>query len=275
MEPPPRGVAANQNEPAQVLAELLNAQTKHHLGDACGLSKAEVDAILLARDPNTNVPAVLVRGSVERPFQQLLKPIQWYVNDRARGHTPQYAFASITNRLHPPVVTNADYKVLLDEEYPGFVLGMVRKCEEGAYTNRVGTEAGWTGTTTFKNGRLVTNTFSRIRSKDQVVKWVRYVLIDGELAWCYQVTRDPGQPGPMFVQMRVDPKEYSPQYRDVILQVEAEVEAQQKKEGVFRGRVGNTFNLLKQQKLRSLGIEWSTPGELAPPRDPDNPFIAY
>ena len=256
------------------MREVIAPATLEQIAAACGLSAKAASRMAVALNPAaTNEVILAARGASKGAWKTLADELRWYVYYREEGHTKEYSLAVITNRLHPPAVSDNWLKMLL-KEFPTLPVAMLRRCEQGAYTNRAGTEASSGTYSTIVQGRLITSNYVNLRTSDEVVRWATYILADGELGWLYQVTIDPRRPEPLVCQVIVDPKQYDPAYRDLIREVEEEVEAQMKRDGTFMGRAGYQFERLKQVKLKARGVEWRTGAELNP-RNPNDPYTFY
>jgi hypothetical protein len=142
---------------------------------------------------------------------------------------------------------------------------MMKKIDTGTYTNHAGEVTSGSTTISTINGRSQTNETSEVSRKDEVCRWASFVLVDGEIAWCYNVRfKSDGSVGYVF-DSRTDAKEYDPKLQPLIKQVDAEVTAEMKKNGSY-GHLGSvhTFWERKKEKLKAKGVEWRSPGELSP-----------
>jgi hypothetical protein len=122
-----------------------------------------------------------------------------------------------------------------------------------------------TTSTTFVNGKEQTVTTTNMPKVDEVMRWVSYTAVDGDIAWRYICYFRPNGQIEDVNNERFDAKELDPKYSQLIKAVENEVTAEMKRRGEY-GKLGavHEFWLLKKEKLKVKGINWRSPSELNP-----------
>ena len=110
-----------------------------------------------------------------------------------------------------------------------------------------------------KEHQLEWNSVDKIRRRS-----VTFRIADGDLAWGYQMEMKDGIVDSFVPLGRCDAKDFDPQYRKVMAEVDSLVEAEMKREGVTGFGSCHVFWRLRKEKLKARGIEWRSPSELNP-----------
>jgi hypothetical protein len=254
-------IKANRNGVSEVRQELLSSEVLGKIGAVCGLSREELAGIVITGTSSTNAVVLQQVRASDKAFWLVKRYLDWYVIERAEGHTAGYFFAALTNSLHPAVVQDPDLKELLTAE-PSLPPALMRKWQTGSYTNLAGTEAGraWISTNANQPVTEYTNYFQT----NEIVRWVRYFLVDGEIAWAYHMSLSPLGRAQIVTCSRHDAKDFDPRYIRRINQAEQqatdELAAGRPEARLPRGELSR----LKKEKLRSMGIDWRSGIELNP-----------
>lgn len=258
-------IPANNNEPETIGKEILNPVILHQIGETAGLSDEDLSTVSVEPGPTNSSIILRQLGDSDMAFRKMDHQLWWYIYLRTQGHTTSFFLASSTNRLHPSTVTDPELRALLKEE-PLLPPELIKKWETGSYTNN---EPVWTWIST--NARLPA--VKQTNSLGEVVHWARYVIVDGEVAWLYQASLKPRQ-RPFVDCVRYDAKDFDPKYHDVLLKAEEDALDSLKKNSDLDPRTWGRplVQRLKQEKLRSLGINWRTPGELNPQEEKQKSF---
>ena len=90
------------------------------------------------------------------------------------------------------------------------------------------------------------------------------VMLDGELAWQYDVGYGNDESVRYVMRERIDAVELTPAYLRVITEIEEHVAARMKAEGIQGFGSCHAFWHVKQELLKGKGIIWRTPTEMNP-----------
>jgi len=196
----------------------------------------------------------------------LSEQLKHYVRQREEGHTKDFLFAAMTNRVDASTVLDADLRMFATKR-PLVPVSWLKREASGTTTNKAGQVAWQSVSTSFVDGQTVTNESAHIPKVDEVCRWVSYTVVDGEIGWKYVLKYNADGSLDYVHDSKCDGKEYDPKYEKVIADVEAEVTAEMKRNGTF-GKFGSLHTAwrLKKNKLKAKGVEWRSPAELNPGR---------
>jgi len=259
----------NDNGPEQIHRELLDTNLIRLIARSKGLSENDLATVQLAMcedklGPRFSSVRLYQIGKPDKAFTVLTSQLTQYVQMRDDGHTKEFTVAVLTKKPTPITTSDPDLRVLLTRA-PMLDAAQLRKLGSGTYTNKAGKIASTSSSVTYTDGKLKTSTFTNMPTNDEVHRWVSYVLIDGDIAWQYDLRF-------MFIgndatieHTKCDAKEFDPKYMQIIKDVEVEVDAEMKRNGTS-GKLGSvhTFWGLTQDKLSAKNIIWHSPAELNP-----------
>jgi hypothetical protein len=252
----------SHNSPELIRQELLDTNTVRLVARFAGITGAELSTIQVAPWPDTGWPTLYQLGKSENAFKILSEQLGTYVRARQEGHTRAFLLAALTNRVQPSSIADPDLRVLASNRAL-LPLSWLRKAESGTTTNKAGTVVSRTTSTTIVNGKTVTNETVHVPKVDEVCRWVSYTVVDGEVAWRFFVMFKADGSLDYVRDSKCDAKEYDPKYQKIIKEVQAEVQAEMKKNGSY-GKFGSVHGFwhLKGEKLKARGIQWRSPSEL-------------
>lgn len=176
-----------------------------------------------------------------------------YLEQRENGHTKEYILASFKEPFKL-IKTRDDYLRRLAKEYPDLPIDLLKKDKpswpQPSFLDRLraylplGNNAPWP---------LDPNDFERTKA---------YYLIDGDLAWHYDVVVEPNQPT-FFLPETRDAKEYNPAYV-VVLKKAGEYASKKMTEAGISAGLGSIHSFwgFKKDFLKQKGIDWKPPSEL-------------
>jgi len=141
----------------------------------------------------------------------------------------------------------------------------LRKIDSGTYTNKAGQISSISTSVTSRNGTVRTNSVTNAPTTDEIGRWVSYVLIDGDIAWQYDLRFMFSGEDATIIRTKCDAKEFDLKYMQIIKDVEAEVAAEMKQNGTS-GKLGSIHDFwgMTQDKLKAKNIIWHSPAELNP-----------
>jgi hypothetical protein len=169
-------------------------------------------------------------------FFEILKD---YVSSRFSGHSREYAFASLGQRLLEPTPEEDGFRARLFEKYPNLPRDWVRP------------DPFATTTPAF------TNSLGRFSLAGR-----RFIVVDGEIAWAYSVP-------PMdsyFAEVRVDAREFDPKIRPKFDAARQEAEQNLQKKGIKKafGYVHHLESEVDSILIQKYGIKRRNFRELNP-----------
>jgi len=251
---------ANTNSVEAVGSEVLSPALLSAIASAHSIPLTVVKGIEITRSPD-NADVLVRSGEAVGDFGVIVKDLRWYIHGRAEGHSVAFMFGCLTNRAWRLTNPEGDMKELANRDAK-LPTALLRKWESGGYTNRAGTPAEINHGKSYADGRFRDYTNTVYRSKDEVVSWTNYILIDGELAWIYQV-RHPSLGSEIENYNWADAKEFDPRFRDKILRAEKEARAELERRGQASPRQWRV-DRLKKEMLKAQGIDWRSPADLNP-----------
>lgn len=254
----------SHNSPEAVRQEIMDTNTIHFIAKSSGLTDEDLATVRVAQEPGYSWVQVYQLGNSERAFKVLSDQLRNYARAREEGHTRAFILAALTNRAAPSTIVDGDLRAIATNRAL-LPVSWLKKAESGTRTNKAGQVVSHKVSTTFVNGRTVTNETTHIPQVEEVCRWVSYTLVDGEIAWRYFVQFKADGALDYIHDSKYDAKEYDPKYQKMIKDVEDEVRGEMKRDGSF-GRFGSvhTFWHLKKEKLRVRGVEWRSPSEVNP-----------
>ena len=255
------GLDLPHNSRRNVQLELVDTNVIWLAAKAGGLSKADLSGVAVLRGDSVQLYQL---GKSARAFNVLGDQLLRYVRSRNEGHTKEFALAALRERASGAVPVEPVLKPLLTNESL-IATSWLKKEQSGARTNVAGQLVSRTFSTSFVNGKEVTNETVNIPKVTEICPWARYVATDGEIAWQYFIQFKADGALDYVSESRCDAKEYDPLYQPLISAVSDEVKAEMIKARTF-GTFGSvhTFWHLKQEKLKAKGVPWRSPSELNP-----------
>jgi hypothetical protein len=252
------------NTPQDIRQELFDTNTLYLIGKYGGLPDEDIGTIQVAQDPGDNRVRLYQIGNSDLGFKVMSEQLLRYIRAREEGHTRALLLAAITNSAQTFTILDPDLRALASSRVL-VPLSWLKKEASGISTNKVGTVVSRSTSITVVNGKTVTNEAAHVPSVDEVCRWTSYTLIDGDIGWCYFVMFKADGSVDYVRDCKCDAKEYDQRYEKTIREVDAEVEAEMKKNGSY-GQLGSIhqFWRLKKEKLQASGIEWRSPSELNP-----------
>lgn len=221
-----RGVEANGNTLAAIKAEVESDEFATLLVRRSGLPEWRVRLSLPIVEFSDHGSMSYSTGA--RP--DLLEPIQQYIRMRQAGHSKTYAMARL--EAEPDLRTlQPDCRAILQEDRDVCL--------------------PWLWLHDFKI--------------DVGTNYTSYVILDGDLAWSYVVSRRNDRTLVGCYSDWFDAKELLPKYRRSFEEVNAQVAREMKAQGDW-DKFGSCHSYWrrKQELLRARGIEWRTPSDLHP-----------
>jgi len=234
------------------------------IAKSAAISDAELATVQILPERDGNWIEIYQIGNSSRAFNVLSERLRSYIAARDEGHTKEFLFAAITNKVPPLSIADVDLRILVLNR-PFIPPSWSKRCDSGTRTNTAGQVAGITTTTTIVNGRMQTSSVTNKPTSDEVCRWVSYRITDGEISWLYTLDFKPDGRLDYIHDSRRDAKEDDPKFQNTIKTVEADVESEMKKKGTF-GKFGSVHELwhLKKEKLKAKGVDWRSPAELNP-----------
>lgn len=244
--------------------ELLDTNTVRLVARHAGITEAELSTIQVAPNSSREGVSLFQLGESKKTFDIMAEQLRRYVCARGEGHTRGFLLAALTNNVRPSAISDPDLRILSTNQAL-LPLSWLRKVESGTTTNQAGRVVSRTTSTKIVNGKSVTTVNAHVPKVDEVCRWVSYVLVDGEVAWRYFVMFNADDSLNYVRTSKCDAKEYDPNFKKIIEEVDAEVDAQMKKDGNF-GKFGSVHSFwdLKKEALKKKGIPWRSPSELNP-----------
>lgn len=243
----------------------MDTNTIQLVAAAAGLSANELASVQIAPSEYSPQSVELYQiGSSKKAFDVLSKELSSYASAREDGHTRDFIFAALTNRIQHAAISNQDLRILATNE-PMLLVSALRKVQEDTITNRAGEVASSSTQVTYENGKETRKDTVHVPKVDEVCRWVSYVAVDGNIAWVYTIKFNADRSVDYLRPEKVDSKEYDPAYQEIMSKVNAEVSDEMKREG-SSGKLGSVHRYwsLKKEKLKARGIDWRSPSELNP-----------
>jgi hypothetical protein len=258
------GLAVNNATPEAICQELLDPEMIRFAATARRLSDKDLSTVTVGPGLGQGELSLWQIGRSSRAAFDILGGVLGnYAHARNHGHTKQFAMAAMTNAISSPV--DPDLQMLVTNRMlpPSWLV----RTGTGTRTNRASERPSGPGRTiSFPNGTWHTNVVPvRVWNTDEVCRWSSFQLVDGEVAWDYELSvRGDGTLDSVY-EWRHDAKDCDPQYRESMAEVDAEIQAELKRSGMD-GKPGATHTAwrLKREKLKARGIAWRSPAELDP-----------
>ena len=196
-----------------------------------GLKPEDASRLRLEYNPEYEKFELSRNGVHPSIFEAVYRTIERYVYQRKVGHTKEYAYVSLRGN-YDVVDSNDKYLQALLRQYPGTPVSWLKKAE----------------CKTFRYNDCVS-----------------YYLIDGGVAWVYEIVPKSRPKGGLFCMWeRRDAKDYDVKYQQIIKEVEKQVGLQMKREGIRGLGSIHGFWHLKKEYPKKEGIDWQSPSELNP-----------
>lgn len=254
-------INANDNASDVIVTEAVDTATLQRTAYSRGISQAAMEGISVVRCREGMAVSVRQTTGSADIFEAVRDELRWYVSERAGGHSRAFLCGCLTNQSWRPANPNKDLQYIL-ARHPKLPTALLQRSLSGAYTNRLGSEAGREWLTINTNGEFREYDYTNYFKGNEIVAWTNYVLVDGELAWIYQVRNPPPEPYLETVGL-ADAKEFDPKFRDAILRVEKEAVSKLQKEGRQQPRRWQ-IDRVKKELLERQGIYWRSSADLAP-----------
>jgi hypothetical protein len=251
-------VQANSNSPGQVALELLDTNTVKALVSSLGLPLLR-QSHFSTQPINEREITLFCTGMSSASVSAVKDQFLWYIGERAEGHSHKFLLACLTNRVDPLSVGDKAIRALLSTE-PYIPLWSLQRVDSGAYTNKAGTVSADVSGSQFTNGQVRPFHYTNYFSTDDVGSWSTFLLVDGDIAWVYNITLDSSNKVRHFNRVRHDSKEYDPRFRDTVRQAEMEVKSQMSDPTIDTRRPRR----LLEDRLRAQGIYLRSLEELNP-----------
>jgi len=193
-------------------------------------------------------------GKPDKAFTVLSGVINQYIQMRDDGHTKEFTIAVLTKKPTLITTSDPDLRVLL-RRAPMLDAAQLRKIDSGTYTNKAGQISSISTSVTSRNGTVRTNSVTNAPTTDEIGRWVSYVLIDGDIAWQYDLRFMFSGEDATIIRTKCDAKEFDLKYMQIIKDVEAEVAAEMKQNGTS-GKLGSIHDFwgMTQDKLKAKNI---------------------
>ena len=244
--------------------EILDTNTVRLIAESVQLSEHERTLFLVAPDCISQDVWVYTLGDEwSEGCGRFAERLNAYVLARMDGHTRACLLAGLTNRMAIAAISDPDLRIL-STNYPLLPVWLFHKAETGTTTNRAGKVASLSMTTTVVDGKLQFRTNSmHIPEFDEVCRWASYTLVDGDIGWRFVLRFAVNGALADVDTSKFDARELDPRFRKVMQEVDAEVTAEMKQEGML-GKLGSVhiYWQLKQEKLKARGIDWRSPAKL-------------
>ena len=253
------------NAPRTIRKEVLDTNTVNKLARFGGVTDQELATVQVFKSTNNEDIMLGQLGSNEAGFKKLDELLRGYIQARQEGHTKAFLMAGLTNDLS--VIKDRDLRVIAtnrESYWSPIPVSWLKKMDADTQDYAAdGTPIFEIPDNKEKSG-LKTNAVGQKLPVAEVRRWAQYSLVDGGLGWEYYVSFRADGSLESILGTRCDAKEFDAKYAKVIKQVEAEADAEMKRDGIVGLGSVHTFWSLKREKLKAKGIEWKSPSELNP-----------
>ena len=252
------------NSARTIRAELRDENILNAIGLFSGLKEEDRARLFIFYDKKNKLIRLFGTSADGEPFENLSEAIRIYVRARSEGHTKQFLLDGMAYRTNSLSITNPAIRAIIDL-HPYIPVDRLHLSKSGAFAKKAGEEASHVTTITASNGVGVTNVNIYVPKVDEAWPWEAYTLVDGDVGWRYFVLfRSDGTLESVSYD-KGDAKNYDPQYKDLMDEVDDLVNERMKEKGIYRqwGSV-HTFWDLKKKELKRRGIRWRSPSELNP-----------
>ena len=261
---PTRGLNLAQNDGESIRRELLDPDLLRLVAKFGGLSATDIATIrILPAKDGDSVWRVRL-GKSTKAFDVLQKLLTAYGQARRDGHTSAFLRVALANRVDPSAVSDSDLRVFAANR-PMIPLSWLVKAETGTVVCETGQVSQQTPAGMVENGKRQEGKAGGIPKKNELCRWVLFTVVDGEVAWRYNMQYKANGSLDSIYEDKCDAKELDDRYQAAIKEVDQQVELEMKKEGKS-GQLGacHTFWQLKKERLKAKGIEWRSPADLSP-----------
>lgn len=228
-------VEVSHNTPAAIRRELLDTNTIVFIAASTGLTSKELAALAVAPGPVEEELWFYQTGASERAAKLFGEKLHFYVWGRLGGHTKGFLLSALTNSS-PVQSAEPDLRALLSRR-PELPAGLLKRSDFDSKTNRLG----------------------------EIYRTTRYYYVDGEVAWCYDLTFS--EDGKLLgdAEWRVDASEYDPKFQEAVREVDRVLSREMQRNGTNRpsGPI-RSFSEIKKERLRAKGIPYRSFEELNP-----------
>ena len=223
------------NSPEKIIKEVLGKEFIKKIGEKFNFNEAELKRIVLKHNKENECIDIERYGGEEEVFEKVFETIDNYVRSRQDGHTKEYAVTYLKEHQKIIDANDKDLRFLL-KEYPYIPVGWLKK----------------------EDCRIFYN------DPNDSERCVFYYLIDGEIAWTYELLIKPGE-STWCMEEKLDAKEFDPKLKEIFEAVEKRIDKKMDEERLSK-KLGacHTFWRLKKKYLKERGIEWKAPTELNP-----------
>ena len=243
--------------------ELFDTNTIRLIAFSHGLSDSDLKTVQIAPSAGYGFVDLYQIGDAEKAFKILEEQLRNYAEARSGGHMRGFVMDAITNRTAS--LTNADPGLrAIAAKRPMVAVSWLTKADSGTTTNKAGEPTSVTRIVKRPDGKPQTRPVREVLKADEVCRWVEYTVSEGAFGWRYLVMFKADGSLDWIQDETCDAKELDPKYQKAIKEVENEVRAEMKRDGVSGLGSVHTFWRLKKEKLDAKEIEWRSPSELNP-----------
>lgn len=219
-------VQPNQNVGKAIIAEINSPEFRKLLADHTSATPEALEHFRMEITPGDEfwLKDYVMYGSLPDDACEVL---QKYISLRDRDHTKAYAYWVLRQQSSQSDCAAEDVEAIREHDSDVIVswLTFVRQTIENNQTRRY------------------------------------YRLIDGDVAWEYEITRNAKDHTTRCDVEKSSAVEFDPRFKDVFAEVERKLDAEHPRGFTFMGGC-HMYWAEKQQMLRDRGIDWYTPAEL-------------
>jgi hypothetical protein len=243
----------------ELQTELLDTNILALIEKHVGITADDASNIVVAPEAR-EVQIYLLKEQSQEAYHALVIYLMEYSKARLDGHTKECLYAALTNQAAPTNIADSDLRDLATNL---IVLPPTwfRRNEAGSITNFPSDKRRIVHQEI--SGNTGSNAISQLTNIVEITRSVAFDMVDGRVAWRYEV--EYGRDGKFFdvSQGKVDAKELDPNFKAVLEEVNQAVEAEMRRSGTF-GKFGSIHSFwgLKKKKLKERGIDWMSPEDL-------------
>lgn len=246
----------------EINQEITDPKFIEALGKTTGLSNSDLATVRVVNVPSSLGLEIYQIGKPDKGFELISALLKSYADRRGAGHTKEFSFMAMTNRMNHSSIFDHDLALLIRAK-PELPSDLLKLDDFGTRTNKTGETVSQSTSVSMVNGRPQTNVTAYSPKQDEICRWVSYFLVDGEIAWTYFMQLKADDSFDYVSEQKVDAKEFDPKFKKIIHDIDAEIQAEMKKNGTS-GHLGSvhTYWRLKKERLKAKGIDWQSPAEL-------------